>query len=53
VTLFAVFEDEARNFYFRKTTEQFCRRFATRPIHAHVEGRFVPEAESARGRIQL
>jgi len=40
-------------FYFRKTTQQFCRRLAARTIHAHIQRRFVPETESARGRIQL
>src|SRR5437763_2362608 len=51
--LFTEFKDEVGNFYFRKTTEQLCRGFTTRRVHAHVERRFVPETESARRRIQL
>src|SRR5215831_1181284 len=51
--LFTVFKNKVRNFYFRKTTEQLCRGFASRYVHAHIERRFVPETESARRRIQL
>ncbi len=52
--LFAVLKNNPRNLYFRKTTEHLCRRFRiARRVQAHVERRVVPEAESARGRIQL
>src|SRR2546423_653543 len=50
---FSVLKNNARYFYFRKTTEQFCRCFAARRIHAHVERRVVLETEPARARIQL
>jgi hypothetical protein len=51
--LFTVCKNEVRNFYFRKTTEQLCCGFPTRPVHAHVERSFMPETESADRRIQL
>src|SRR5712671_7619741 len=50
---FSVLKNYPRNFYFRKTTEQLCRSFATRYVHAHVERRFVPETEPTPRRVQL
>src|SRR5215510_14873044 len=52
-TLFAVLEDDARQLYFRKTTEKPCRSLAARHVHAHVERRVVPETEPPCGRVQL
>jgi hypothetical protein len=51
--LFTIGKDEVGNFYFRKTTEQFCGGFTARHVHAHVERRFVPETEPALRRVQL
>src|SRR2546421_7845075 len=50
---FSVLKNYPRNFYFRKTTEQLCRSFAARYVHAHVERRFVRETEPTSQRVQL